>query len=69
MQYGCIYLKDVMSSLAEKLRLSCIDYFSLVLETSHGSRLNRFSLLANEQKLSEVFPSFFFAFLQFSACN
>uniref|UniRef100_A0A915B8E5 FERM and PDZ domain-containing protein 4 n=1 Tax=Parascaris univalens TaxID=6257 RepID=A0A915B8E5_PARUN len=47
-------VSDVMSSLAEKLRLSCIDYFSLVLETSHGSRLNRFSLLANEQKLSEV---------------
>uniref|UniRef100_A0A9J2P9F0 FERM and PDZ domain-containing protein 4 n=1 Tax=Ascaris lumbricoides TaxID=6252 RepID=A0A9J2P9F0_ASCLU len=51
-QNTCV--SDVMSSLAEKLRLSCIDYFSLVLETSHGSRLNRFSLLANEQKLSEV---------------
>ncbi|VDM46373.1 unnamed protein product [Toxocara canis] len=53
-RFCIICFKDVISSLAEKLRLTCVDYFSLVLETSHGSRSSRFSLLANEQKLCDV---------------
>lgn len=49
-------LQDVVTSLKEKLCLSAIEHFSLVLEHVKSLKRNKLTLLDSEQTLVKVRP-------------